>query len=102
MIVPFEHLLILALLLFFIGMAGLVAWRANLIMMLVAIEVMLNAVMLVFVGGSARWGDGGGQIFSLMIMALTAAEVSLALALVVLLHRRQQGLDTDRLDRMKG
>jgi NADH-quinone oxidoreductase subunit K len=102
MIVPFEHLLILALLLFFIGMAGLVAWRANLIMMLVAIEVMLNAVMLVFVGGSARWGDGGGQIFAIMIMALTAAEVSLALAMVVLLHRRRQGLDTDRLDRMKG
>ena len=50
MIVPLEHILILAGVLFFLGMGGLLAWRANLIMMLVCIEVMLNAVMLVFVG----------------------------------------------------
>jgi NADH-quinone oxidoreductase subunit K len=102
MIVPLEHILILAGMLFFIGMAGLVAWRANLIMMLVSIEIMLNAVMLVFVGGSARWGNPDGQLFAVFIMALTSAEVSLALAMVVYLHRRRNTVDTDLFDEMRG
>ena len=102
MIVPLEHILILAGLLFFLGMGGLLAWRANLIMMLVCIEVMLNAVMLVFVGGSARWGSADGQLFAVFIMALTSAEVSLALAMVVYLHRRRKTVDTDRFSEMKG
>jgi NADH-quinone oxidoreductase subunit K len=102
MIVPLEHILILAGLLFFIGMGGLLAWRANLIMMLVSIEVMLNAVMLVFVGGSARWGNPDGQFFAIFIMALTSAEVSLALAMVVYLHRRRKTVDTDLFCEMKG
>ncbi len=102
MIIPLEHILILASLLFFIGMAGLLAWRANLIMMLVCIEVMLNAVMLVFVSGSARWGNPDGQFFAIFIMALTSAEVSLALAMVVYLHRRRKTVDTDMFSEMKG
>jgi NADH-quinone oxidoreductase subunit K len=102
MIVPLEHILILGGLLFFLGMGGLLAWRANLIMMLVCIEVMLNAVMLVFVGGSARWGAADGQLFAIFIMALTSAEVSLALAMVVYLHRRRKTVDTDQFSEMKG
>ena len=102
MIVPLEHILILAGLLFFIGMCGLLAWRANLIMMLVCIEVMLNAVMLVFVSGSARWGNADGQLFAIFIMALTSAEVSLALAMVVYLHRRRKTVNTDVFSEMKG
>ena len=102
MIVPLEHILILGGLLFFLGMGGLLAWRANLIMMLVCIEVMLNAVMLVFVGGSARWGSADGQLFAIFIMALTSAEVSLALAMVVYLHRRRKTVDTDQFSEMKG
>ena len=102
MIVPLEHILILAGLLFFLGLGGLLAWRANLIMMLVCIEVMLNAVMLVFVGGSARWGNGDGQLFAIFIMALTSAEVSLALAMVVYLHRRKRTVDTDAFSDMRG
>ncbi|MSN26099.1 MAG: NADH-quinone oxidoreductase subunit NuoK [Geobacter sp.] len=102
MIVPLEHILALAGLLFFIGMGGLLAWRANLIMMLVCIEVMLNAVMLVFVGGSAHWGNADGQLFAIFIMALTSAEVSLALAMVVYLHRRRKSVDTDAYGEMSG
>lgn len=102
MIVPLEHILLLAGLLFFMGMAGLLAWRANLIMMLVCIEVMLNAVMLVFVAGSAHWKDASGQLFSIFIMALTSSEVSLALAMVVYLHRRKKTVDTDVFSEMKG
>ncbi|MDR3580549.1 MAG: NADH-quinone oxidoreductase subunit NuoK [Oryzomonas sp.] len=102
MIVPLEHILLLDGLLFFLGMGGLLAWRANLIMMLVCIEVMLNAVMLAFVGGSARWGSADGQLFAIFIMALTSAEVSLALAMVVYLHRRRKTVDTDQFSEMKG
>ena len=102
MIVPLEHILVLAAVLFFLGMGGLLAWRANLIMMLVCIEVMLNAVMLVFVAGSARWGNADGQLFAIFIMALTSAEVSLALAMVVYLHRRKRTVDTDMFNEMKG
>ena len=102
MIVPLEHILILAAMLFFLGMGGLLAWRANLIMMLVCIEVMLNAVMLVFVAGSARWGNADGQLFAIFIMALTSAEVSLALAMVVYLHRRKRTVNTDMFSELKG
>lgn len=102
MTIPLDHVMILASLLFAMGVACTVAWRSNVIMMLIGIEVMLNAVMLVFVGGSARWGIPDGQIFALMLMALTSAEVSLALAMVVYLHRRRQTVNTDLFDSMKG
>ncbi|TGU74525.1 NADH-quinone oxidoreductase subunit NuoK [Geomonas terrae] len=102
MSVPLSHVLIVASLMFAMGLACVVAWRANVIMMLIGIEIMLNAVMLTFVGGSAHWGIADGQLFSLMLMALTSAEVSLALAMVVYLHRRKQTVNTDRFDSMKG
>jgi len=102
MSIPLNHVLILASILFAMGLACTVAWRANVIMMLIGIEIMLNAVMLVFVGGSARWGMADGQIFALMLMALTSAEVSLALAMVVYLHRRKKSVNTDDFDSMKG
>ncbi|TSK07235.1 MAG: NADH-quinone oxidoreductase subunit NuoK [Geobacter sp.] len=102
MSVPLSHVLIVASLMFAMGLGCVVAWRANVIMMLIGIEIMLNAVMLTFVGGSAHWGIADGQLFSLMLMALTSAEVSLALAMVVYLHRRKQTVNTDRFDSMKG
>ena len=102
MSVPLYHVLILAAIMFAMGLACVVAWRANVIMMLIGIEIMLNAVMLVFVGGSAHWGIADGQLFALMLMALTSAEVSLALAMVVYLHRRKRSVNTDDFDSMKG
>ncbi len=96
MIVPLSHVLILAGILFAMGLGCLLAWRSNLIMMLIGIEIMLNAAILAFIGGSAAWGNLDGQIFSLFIIAMTSAEVSLALALVVYLHRRKKTVDSDR------
>jgi NADH-quinone oxidoreductase subunit K len=58
--------------------------------------------MLVFVAGSARWGNADGQLFAIFIMALTSAEVSLALAMVVYLHRRKRTVNTDMFSDMKG
>jgi NADH-quinone oxidoreductase subunit K len=102
MIVPLEQILLLAGLLFVMGLVCVIAWRTNIIMMLIGIEIMLNAVMLAFVGGANRWGQADGQVFAFMIIAMTSAEVSLALALVVYLHRRNKSVNTDVFSRMKG
>jgi NADH-quinone oxidoreductase subunit K len=95
MIVPLDHILILAAVIFSLGLVCLLVWRSNVIMLLVGIEIILNAAMLVLVAGSYRWGNPDGQIFALMIMAMTSAEVSLALAMVVYLHRRRQSVNVD-------
>jgi NADH-quinone oxidoreductase subunit K len=102
MIVPLTHVLILAGIIFILGLSCAIAWRTNLIMILIGIEIMLNAAMLVFVGAAARWGTMDGQVFSLIIMALTSAEVSLALSLVVYLHRRRKTVNADDFSEMKG
>jgi len=73
----------------------------NVIMLLIGIEIMLNAAMLAFVGGSCHWGMADGQVFALMIMAMTSAEVSLALALVVYLHRRRNTVDVDEFRELR-
>jgi len=101
MIVPLEHVLILAVILLVLGLVCVLVWRANLIMILIGIEIMLNAAMLVFVGGAARWGAADGQVFALMIMAMTSAEVSLALALVVYLHRRKKTVNADDFNSLR-
>src|SRR5512138_953670 len=95
MIVPLAHILILAAVTFSLGLVCVLVWRSNVIMLLIGIEIMLNAAMLVFVGGANRWGGADGQVFALLIMAMTSAEVSLALALVVYLHRRKKTVDVD-------
>ena len=101
MIVPLSHLLILAAMLFALGLICVLIWRSNVIMMLVGIEIMLNAAMLVFVVGSNRWGLADGQVFALMIMAVTSAEVSLALAMVVYLHRRKKTVNIDQFRELR-
>lgn len=100
--VPLVHVIVLAAILFFMGLSCLLAWRRNLIMMLIGIEIMLNAAILAFVGGAARWGTPDGQVFALAIIAMTSAEVSLALALVVYLHQKKKTLDADDFSSMKG
>jgi NADH-quinone oxidoreductase subunit K len=102
MIVPLTHVLILAGIIFLMGLSCAIAWRSNLIMILIGIEIMLNAAMLAFVGGGAHWRLIDGQVFSLVIMALTSSEVSLALSMVVYLHRRKRTVNSDDFSEMKG
>ena len=102
MIVPLEHVLILAGIIFVMGLACAIAWRSNVIMILIGIEIMLNAAMLAFVGGGSHWWLVDGQVFSLVIMALTSSEVSLALSMVVYLHRRKKTVNADEFSAMKG
>jgi NADH-quinone oxidoreductase subunit K len=101
MIVPLEHALILAVILFALGLGCVLVWKSNVIMLLIGIEIMLNAAMLVFVAGADHWGAADGQIFSLIIMAMTSAEVSIALAMVVYLHRRKKTVDVDEFRELR-
>ncbi len=87
--------------LFTLGLVCVLIWRTNIIMLLIGIEIMLNAAMLVFVAGSNHWGGADGQVFALLIMAMTSAEVSLALAMVVYLHRDKNSVNVDEFRELK-
>lgn len=101
MIVPYRHVLILAVLLFLMGAACAVA-RRNLIMILVGVEIMLNAAALAFVAGSLQWRYLDGQAFVLFIFAVAAAEVAVGLALIVYAQRSTGSVMADEYSRLKG
>jgi NADH-quinone oxidoreductase subunit K len=101
MIVPLEHLLILSTLLFLLGLVCVLV-RRNLIMILIGIEIMLNAVGLLLVGASAFWQQIDGQVMVIFLMAMTSAEVSISLAMVVYLNRRKGTVDVRAFDEMRG
>jgi NADH-quinone oxidoreductase subunit K len=96
MAVPYTHALGLAAILFTIGLAGVLA-RRNLLFVLMSIEIMLNAGGLALVAAGARWGQADGQVMLLFVLAAAAAEVAVGLALVVRLHRHDETLDADLL-----
>ncbi len=100
MIVPMEHLLILSTILFLLGLTCVLV-RRNLIMILIGVEIMLNAVGLTLVGASAFWQQIDGQIMVLFLMAMTSAEVSISLAMVVYLQRRKNSIDIRSFDEMR-
>ena len=95
--VPLEHVLLIAAILFGLGLVGLLA-RRNLLFMLISVEIMLNASGLAFIAAGARWGEADGQVMFLFILTMAASEVSVGLALVLQLHRHFHTLDTDRAD----
>lgn len=92
--VPLEHALVLAGILFALGLVGLLA-RRNLLFMLMSIEIMLNAAGLGFISAGARWGQADGQIMFIFILTLAAAEVSVGLALILQLFYRFKTVDAD-------
>ncbi|MFQ5483876.1 MAG: NADH-quinone oxidoreductase subunit NuoK [Desulfobacterales bacterium] len=92
MIVPYGHVVTLAGLLFLIGIFCMLT-RRNLIMILLGVEVMLNAGSVAFVGAALRWQHLEGQVFVLFILAIAATEVSVGLALIVSLYRRKDSVD---------
>lgn len=99
--IPMEHGLLLAAILFVLGMIGALT-RRNLVFVLMSLEIMLNATGLAFIVGSSRWGQVDGQIMFLMIISLAAAEVAVALGLVLQLFHKRKTLDIDVLSEMKG
>ncbi len=99
--IPMEQGLLLAGVLFVIGLIGVLV-RRNVIYILVSLEVMLNAAGLAFIVAGYRWGQADGQILFLFVLTMAAAEVSVGLALVLQLHRLFKTLDVDAADRMRG
>jgi len=92
--VPLAHVLVLAGILFVVGLVGVLA-RRNLLFMLLGVEIMLNAAGLAFVAAGSRWAAADGQVMFVFILAMAAAEVAVGLALVLLLYRRRGNLDPD-------
>jgi NADH-quinone oxidoreductase subunit K len=101
MIVPYNHILILASLIFIMGAACAVA-RRNLIMILVGVEVMLNAAALAFIAASLHWQSLPGHAFVIFIFAVASAEVAVGLALIVHVHRRTGSVMADDYNQLKG
>jgi NADH-quinone oxidoreductase subunit K len=94
--------LILGALLFAISIVGIFLNRKNLIVLLMAIELMLLAVNLNFVAFSHYWQDLHGQLFVFFILAVAAAEAAVGLAILVLLFRNLKTIHVDDLDKLKG
>jgi NADH-quinone oxidoreductase subunit K len=99
--VPMEHGLILAGILFALGLTGVLV-RRDLVFILLSIEIMLNAAGLAFVVAASRWGQPDGQVMFIFILAVAAAEVSVGLALVLQLWRHFRTLDTSVASKMRG
>jgi NADH-quinone oxidoreductase subunit K len=100
-IVPFSHVLFLAVLLFILGTACAVA-RRSLIMILIGVEIMLNAAGIAFIGASLKWQQLDGQVFVIFILTVAAAEVAVGLALIVYSYRRTGSVDANRYSLLKG
>ena len=98
---PADYGLILAGLLFILGLAMLLV-RRNIIFMLLALEIMLNAAGLAFVVAGARWAQPDGQVMFIFVLTMAAAEVSVGLALLLQFHRKLRTLDADAARRMRG
>jgi NADH-quinone oxidoreductase subunit K len=99
--IGFENYLWLASALFCIGMIGVLI-RRNIIILLMCIELMLNASNLLMVVFSKMWGNMDGQIFVFFSMLVAAAEVAIGLALIVHIYRKYKTIDISFLDKLKG
>ena len=97
----YEHGLILAGVLFTLGLVGVLV-RRNIIFILLSVEIMLNAAGLAFVLAGTKWSEPDGQVFFIFILTMAAAEVAVGLALVLKLDQNFTTLDADAASDMKG
>ena len=95
-----SHYLIASGLLFAVGLLG-ICTRRNVLLMLLSIEIMFNAANLAFVAFAHQRGDLTGQIFVIFTMTVAAAEVTVGLAIAILLYRIRQTLNTDEVQSLK-
>ena len=99
--IPMSHGLILAGILFAIGLCGVMV-RRNFLFMLMSLEIMMNAAALAFVIAGSRWVDPDGQIMFIFILTLAAAEASIGLAILLQFYHKRGHLDVDSANEMKG
>ncbi len=100
-LIPMSHGLILAGILFAIGLCGVMV-RRNFLFMLMSLEIMMNAAALAFVVAGSRWVDPDGQVMFIFILTLAAAEVSIGLAILLQFYHKRGHLDVDSANEMKG
>lgn len=98
--IPLDWYIYLSLMLFAIGVTGVLLKR-NAIVLLMCIEIMLNAVNLLFVAFSAYSSDPSGQLFVFFVMVVAAAEVAVGLAIIVMIYRNFQTVNINLLDKLK-
>jgi NADH:ubiquinone oxidoreductase subunit K len=96
-----NQFLLLGAVLFCIGVYGVLA-RRNGVLVLMSIELILNAVNINLIVFGAHHGSVSGQVFALFVIAVAAAEVGVGLAIVLLMYRNRQSIDVDELSSMKG
>ncbi|MGA0993177.1 MAG: NADH-quinone oxidoreductase subunit NuoK [Burkholderiaceae bacterium] len=100
--ITLAHYLILGAILFSISVVGIFMNRKNLIVLLMAIELMLLAVNINFIAFSHFLGDLAGQVFVFFILTVAAAESAIGLAILVVLFRSLKTVEVERLDQLKG
>ncbi len=98
--VPLTHYLALGAIMFVIGVAG-VLMRRNAIIILMSIELMLNAVNITFVGFAHQMGDLTGQVFAIFVITVAAAEAAVGLAILIGLNRDRTMLNVDEVNLLK-
>ncbi len=102
MTTPLSHVLMLGAVLFALSVVGIFLNRKNLIVLLMAIELMLLSVNMNFVAFSTYYGDSAGQVFVFFILTVAAAESAIGLAILVVLFRNLRSIHVDDLDSLKG
>ena len=100
MMITLTHYLVVSALLFSIGLVGIMT-RRNVLMILLCIEIMFNAANLAFIAYARAWGDVGGQIIVFFIITVAAAEVTVGLAIAILLARQLKTLNADEVNLLK-
>lgn len=100
--ISLSHYLILGAVLFAISVIGIFLNRKNIIVLLMAIELMLLAVNMNFIAFSHFLGDTAGQIFVFFILTVAAAESAIGLAILVVLFRERKSINVENLDAMRG
>jgi len=95
-----NQFLLLAAVLFSVGVYGVIV-RKNGVLVLMSVELILNAVNINLIAFSTYWGLGG-QVFALFVIAVAAAEVGVGLAIVLLIYRNRRSVDIDQLDELRG
>jgi len=100
--IPLAHYLILGAILFSLSVVGIFLNRKNLVILLMAIELMLLAVNLNFIAFSHYLGDTAGQVFVFFILTVAAAESAIGLAILVVVCRKRQSINVEDLSSLKG
>jgi len=100
--IPMHYYLLLAAVIFSLGLLGLVINRKNILILLMCVELLLLAVNMNFITFSHYGHDLAGQIFVFFILAVAAVEAAIGLAILIVLFRTRHSIEVDALNRLKG